>query len=155
MRKLLSLAACVATLALTAGASANSPAIHGTEPVVGDVIPCDNGVMLTAISGYLKVTFHEGASASGNMNITGTIVPVGVVFSGSDGNTYYGHGAGWFGGAFNAQTGGMTFTDTEHFIFTGPGGIIGTVRTTTHVSPNGKEVSVDLSSCTLPEEDEG
>ena len=154
MRKLSALvAASVVALALTAGASANSPAIHETENVVGDVIPCDNGVTLTVISGYLKITFHEGASASGNMNVTGTLVPVGVVFSGSDGNTYYGHGASWFGGAFNAQTGGLTFTDTEHFTFTGPGGIVGVVRTTMHVSPNGHEVSVDMSTCTLPEED--
>jgi hypothetical protein len=118
------------------------------------VIPCNNGVTLTAVSGYLAGTVHEGTSASGNMNITGTIVPVGVTFSGSDGNTYRAAGAGWFGGAFNAQTGGETFTDTEHFIFVGPGGLVGRVLTTFHVSPNGKEISVDLSSCTLPEDEE-
>jgi hypothetical protein len=154
MKKALALlVATVAVLAATASASA-AGAIHFTESVVGEVIPCDNGLTLTATSGYISGVLHEGTSASGNMNITGTFVPVGVTLAGSDGNTYHAAGATWFGGALNAQTGGFTFTDTEHIVFVGPGGVVGKVSTTTHVSPNGQEVSVDMSSCTLPEEEE-
>jgi hypothetical protein len=134
-------------------ASANSPAHHGTDSVVGDVITCDDGLVLTAVSGYFAVTTREGTSASGNMMITGTGVPHGVVLVDEDGNTYRAAGAIWFGGAFNAQTGGFTFTDTEHVMFLGSNGLVGSIRTTTHVSPNGREVSVDMGSCTAPEEE--
>jgi hypothetical protein len=134
-------------------ASANSPAHHGTDSVVGDVITCDDGLVLTAVSGYFAVTTREGTSASGNMMITGTGVPHGVVLVDEEGNTYRAAGAIWFGGAFNAQTGGFTFTDTEHVMFLGSHGLVGSIRTTTHVSPNGHEVSVEMGSCTAPEEE--
>ena len=135
----------VAALTIAGGASA-AGAIHFTESVVGETIPCDNGLTLTATSGFISGVLHEGTSSSGNMNVTGTFVPVGVTLTGSGGNTYHAAGATWFGGAFNAQTGGFTFTDTEHIVFVGPGGVVGKVSTTTHVSPNGQEVSVDMSS---------
>jgi hypothetical protein len=155
MRKSVALFVTAAVALGAAGAAAGSgPAVHFTEPVVGDVIPCEGGLTLTATSGELKGVIHEGTSASGNMNITGTLVPTDVVLLGSDGNTYHAAGAIWFGGAFNAQQGTGTFTFTEHIAFVGPGGgLVGTIHITEHVSPNGKEVSVDFGTCEEPEDE--
>jgi opacity protein-like surface antigen len=154
MKRVLALVAmAAAALALAAAAAASGPAVHFSESVVGDVIPCEGGLTLTAISGSLKGVIHEGTSASGNMNFTGTLVPKDVVFVGSDGNTYRPAGAIWFGGAFNAQQGTGTFTFTEHIAFVGPGGgLVGTIHITEHVSPNGNEVSVDFGTCEDPGE---
>jgi hypothetical protein len=66
---------------------------------------------------------HEGTSASGNLNFTGTLVPKHVMLVGNDGNMYWAAGAIWFGSAFNAQTGTGTFTFTEHLVFVDPGGV--------------------------------
>jgi hypothetical protein len=154
MKKVISLLAAFAgaTLILTAGAVASGPAVHFSEPVAGDVIPCEGGFTLTAVSGTIEGVIHEGTSASGNTNITGTLVPKNVVLLGSDGNTYRPAGAIWFGGAFNAQTGTGTFTFTEHIVFVGPGGgLVGTIHITEHVSPNGKEVAVNFGTCQDPE----
>jgi hypothetical protein len=152
MRKLWALGALgTATLAFAAAAPANGPAVHFTESVVGDVIPCEGGLTLTAVSGAFKGVIHEGASASGNMNFTGTLVPKNVVLAGSDGNTYRASGAIWFGGAFNAQQGTETFTFTEHLVFVGAGGgLVGTIHITEHISPNGKQVSLDFGTCEDP-----
>ena len=140
-----------AMLAFAAVAAANGPAIHFSESVVGDVIPCEGGLTLTAVSGELKAVIHEGTSASGNTNITGTLVPKNVVFVGSDGNTYRPAGAIWFGGAFNAQQGTGTFTFTEHIALVGPGGgLVGAIHITEHSSPNGKEFSLDFGTCEDP-----
>jgi hypothetical protein len=154
MKKVISLlVGFAATLAFAAGAAASGPAVHFSEPVVGDVIPCEGGFTLTAVSGSLQGVIHEGTSASGNVNFTGTLVPKNVVLVGSDGNTYRAAGAIWFGGAFNAQTGTGTFTFTEHIVFVGPGGgLVGTIHITEHVSPNGKEVSVNFGTCQDPGE---
>jgi hypothetical protein len=152
-RKLWALGALsAATLALAAAAAAG-PAVHFTESVVGDVIPCEGGLTLTAVSGEFKGVIHEGTSASGNMNVTGTLVPRNIVLVGSDGNTYRPAGAIWFGGAFNAQQGTQTFTFTEHIAFVGGGGgLVGAIHITEHVSPNGKEFSLDFWTCEDPGE---
>ncbi|HSK15010.1 MAG TPA: hypothetical protein VK915_02475 [Gaiellaceae bacterium] len=154
MRKLIALfTVCVAALVFAAAAAANGPAVHFSESVVGDMIPCEDGFTLTAISGSLKGVIHEGTSASGNTNFTGTLVPKNVLLVGSDGMTYRAAGAIWFGGAFNAQAGTETFTFTEHIVFVGPaGGLVGTIHITEHVSPNGKEVSLEFGTCEDPGE---
>jgi hypothetical protein len=146
--------AAAAALSFAMAAAGSSPAVHFSESVVGDVIPCEGGLALTGISGSLKGVIHEGTSASGNMNFTGTLVPKDVVLVASDGNTYRAAGAIWFGGAFNAQQGTGTFTFTEHIAFVGAGGgLVGTIHITEHVSPNGKEVSVDFGTCEEPDEE--
>ncbi len=148
------LGAAAAALAVATAAAGSGPAVHFSESVVGDVIPCEGGLTLTAISGSLKGVIHEGTSSSGNMNFTGTLVPKDVVLIGSDGNTYRAAGAIWFGGAFNAQQETGTFTFTEHIALVGPGGgLVGTIHITEHVSPNGKEVSVDFGTCEEPDEE--
>jgi hypothetical protein len=154
MRRVFSLFAAAAVPLMAAGvATANSPAIHFSEPVAGAQVVCGTTVY-TAVSGTLESVFHEGTSASGNMNVTGTTVPRNVVFEDAAGNLYRASGATWFGGTFNAQTETFQFTDTEHInIVSAQGGVVGWVRTTEHMSPNGKMVSVDLSTCVLPEED--
>ena len=145
-------AATVAALLPAAAAAGSGPAVHFSESVAGDVIPCDGGLTLTAISGSLEGVIHEGTSASGNTNVTGTLVPRDVVLAGSDGNTYRAAGAIWFGGAFNTQRGTDTFTFTEHIAFVGSGGgLVGAIHITEHVSPNGKSVSLDLGDCQDPD----
>jgi hypothetical protein len=145
------LAAAATALVMVTAAIASSPAVHFSESVVGDVITCEGGFTLTAVSGEFKGVIHEGESASGNLNFTGTLVPKNVVLLGSDGNTYRATGAIWFGGAFNAQQGTETFTFTEHIVFVGPGGgVVGTLHITEHISPNGKEVSLDFGTCEDP-----
>jgi hypothetical protein len=144
----------VVALAMAAAAAGSGPAVHFSESVVGDVIPCEGGLTLTAISGSLKGVMHEGTSASGNTNLTGTLVPKDVVVVGTDGNTYRAAGAIWFGGATNAQQGADTFTFTEHIAFVGPGGgLVGAIHITVHVSPNGKEFAIDIGTCEDPEEE--
>jgi hypothetical protein len=152
MRRVFALVAAGGAVLMAGVATANSPAIHFSEPVAGAQAVCGTTVY-TAVSGTLESTLHEGTSASGNMNVTGTTVPRDVVFKDSAGNLYRASGATWFGGTFNAQTGTFQFTDTEHInIVSATGGVVGWVRTTEHMSPNGKMVSIDLSTCVLPEE---
>jgi hypothetical protein len=154
MKKLLSfLALVLAVAAAVSPASANAPAQHSTEDVTGDVIVCGS-TAYTVTSGVLAITIHEGTSASGNANVTGTIVPRDVVLEDAAGNVYSIHGADWFGGTFNAQQGTSLFTVTEFFtILSSEGGVVGTVRAVFHISPNGKVVEFDFGTCELPEEE--
>lgn len=81
-------------------------------------------------------------------------MPKDVVLAGTDGNTYRAAGAIWFGGATNAQQGTDTFTFTEHIAFVGPGGgLVGAIHITVHVSPNGKELAIDIGTCEDPGEE--
>ena len=153
MRKLWALGALGAATLAFAAAAAAGPAVHFTESVVGDVIPCESGLTLTAVSGEFRGVTHEGTSASGNVNFTGTLVPMNIVLVGSDGNTNRPAGAVWFGGTFNAQQGTEPCAFTEHFAFVGgSGGLVGTIHITEHVSPNGKEFSLDFGTCEDPGE---
>jgi hypothetical protein len=154
MRRLVLLLALVlAAAAAVSPASANAPAQHFTEDVTGDEIVCGSTVY-TVTSGLLVITIHEGESASGNMNFTGTVVPRDVVLEDADGNVFSIQGAEWFGGTFNAQQGTFQFTDTDYFtIVSSGGGVVGTVRATFHISPNGKVVDLNFGTCELPEEE--
>jgi hypothetical protein len=153
MRKLISgLVIALSGLVAATPVGANQPALHFTEDVTGDVITCEDA-SYTAVSGELSIVIHEGASQSGNINFTGTIVPRDVILVDEAENTFSIVGAEWFGGTFNAQQGTFQFTDTDHFNIIGAGGVFGTVRVTFHLSPNGKVVDLDFGTCQLPEEE--
>ncbi len=144
------LAALALAGSLLAGASSAlaDGATTSVIPATGAVFACQNGTY-TAIAGDLKFVMHEGTSASGNENITGTATPEGVVLQDGFGNSYRLAGASWFGGTFNAQTGGQ-MTDTADFqILNAAGGTIARVQEMFHVDANGTVV-LDKSTCLPP-----
>jgi hypothetical protein len=115
--------------------------------VTGDVFVC-GARTYTVVSGTLSIVIHEGESASGNVNFTGTLTPHNVVLKDAAGNTYYIAGAVWFGGTTNAEQG--TFTAKLQIVARG-GGAVDSVNTVGHFSPNGKEFFLDFSTCVLPD----
>jgi hypothetical protein len=150
---MLLLALVLAAATAVSSASATVPAQHVTEDVTGDEIVCGSTVY-TVTSGVLAITVHEGASASGNTNFTVTIVPRDVVLQDAVGSVFSIHGAEWIGGTENAQTGTFQFTDTDYFtIVSSGGGVVGAVRATFHISPNGKVVDFNFGTCEIPEEE--
>jgi hypothetical protein len=148
------LALVLAAAAAAYPASANAPAQHFTEDVTGDVFVCESAVY-TVTSGVIAITIHEGSSASGNLNFTVTIVPRRVVLEDAEGNVYSLHGAVWFGGTLNANTGGEQFTDTEKLqIVSVGGGTVDSVNVTFHITAQPNNIVVkdfDFGSCELPE----
>jgi len=71
-----------------------------------------------------------------------------VVLQDQDGNLYSVGGAIWFGGTFNANTGGFQGTSTDKFqILSQGGGTVDSVNGVEHVSPNGKEFSFSFGTC--------
>lgn len=146
----------MAMFALMAGpALANQGAEHETFSVVGDVFDCGTE-SYTVTAGEVHVTFHEGESASGNTNLTGTLTPRKVVAESGDGRIVNVRGALWFGETFNAQQGTFqgTFTGKLQFVEKGKG-TVENVNMTFHVTfVNGEVITLkelDLSSCQLPE----
>jgi hypothetical protein len=141
-------------LALAVPALANQPAEHSTEDVTGDTFQCDSAVY-TITSGTLRIVVHEGASASGNTNFTVTLTPQNVVAVDEAGNQYSIVGAVWFGGTFNANTGGEQFTDTEKLqIVSQGGGTVDSVNITFHVTAQPNNIVVkdfDFGTCAAPE----
>ena len=138
-----------------APAVAGSPAQHAVEDVTGDQIVCES-TTYTITSGTIKITIHEGTSASGNENVTGTLTPQGVVATDGAGNVYSIRGAFWFGGAVNAQQETMVFTDTGKLQVVSQGsGTVDSVNVTSHVTiVNGntiKEFEFDFGTCEEPE----
>lgn len=132
-----------ASSALAAGATTS------VMPAAGTVFACQSGTY-TAVAGDLKFVVHEGTSASGNQNITGTVTPEGVVLQDGRGGSYRLAGAAWFGGTFNAQTGGGQMTDTANFeILSAGGGTIARVQEMFHVGANGTVV-LEKSTCLPP-----
>jgi hypothetical protein len=151
-RLLLGLLLTGAALAIGLQPAVASPAVHSEEDVTGAVFTCSDA-NYTIISGSISLVLHEGVAASGNMNVTGTVTPQGVVAQDEAGNLYDIVGAGWFGGSMNARTGGGAFTDTEKFqIVQQGGGTVGSVNLTTHISPNGDFNSFDFGDCVPPED---
>jgi hypothetical protein len=141
-------------LALTVPALASQPATHSTEDVTGDTFQCDTAVY-TVTSGTVSIVTHEGSSASGNMNFTVTITPRKVVAVDEAGNQYSIVGAIWFGGTFNANTGGEQFTDTDKLqIVSSGGGTVDSVNVTFHVTAQPNNIVVkdfDFGTCAEPE----
>jgi hypothetical protein len=149
LRFLLATAAMASVLLVgMSSAAANQPAMHFTQPVAGsDRLQCGD-TTYTPISGELATVVHEGQSASGNTNFTSTITPHNVVLQDQDGNLYSVGGAIWFGGTFNANTGGFQGTSTDKFqILSQGGGTVDSVNGVEHVSPNGKEFSFSFGTC--------
>ena len=155
MRRFLLLSSVGLLLALTAPALANQPAEHFTEDVTGDTFQCDTAVY-TVTAGTISIVVHEGASASGNLNFTVTITPRSVVAVDEAGNQYSIVGAVWFGGTFNANTGGQQFTDTDKLqIVSQGGGTVDSVNVTFHITAQPNNIVVkdfDFGTCVLPEE---
>ena len=138
-----------------AAPAAAGPAQHAVEDVTGDQIVCES-TTYTITSGTLKITIHEGTSASGNENVTGTLTPQAVVATDEAGNVYSLRGAFWFGGAVNAQQGTMVFTDTGKLQVVSRGsGTVDSVNVTSHVTiVNGNtitEFEADFGTCEEPE----
>ncbi len=149
-RLLIGLLITGAVLAVGAGPAFASPAIHAEEDVTGAVFTCAT-TTYTIVSGSISIVIHEGVSASGNMNVTGTLTPRDVIAQDEAGNLYDIVGAGWFGGTLNANTGGGQFTDTEKFqIVRQGGGTVDSVNATVHLSPNGDFKSFDFGTCVPP-----
>jgi len=134
-------------------AAANSPAQHAVEDVTGDQLVCES-TTYTITSGTIKITIHEGTSASGNANITGTLTPQQVIAIDEAGNVYSLRGAFWFGGAVNAQQETMVFTDTGKLQVVSQGsGTVDSVNVTSHVTlVNGNFKEFDFGTCEEPED---
>jgi hypothetical protein len=128
-------------------ALASQPAMHFTQPVPSDPLQCGDTIY-TPVSGELATVVHEGQSASGNTNFTSTITPRNVVLQDQNGNLYSLAGAIWFGGTFNANTGGFqaTSTDKSQIVSQG-GGTVDCVNGVEHVSPNGTEFFFSFGTC--------
>lgn len=153
-RLAMAVAAGVALVGM-APAAASGPAQHAVDDATGDVIVCES-TTYTVTSGTVKITIHEGTSASGNENVTVTFTPQDVVAVDEAGNVYSVRGAIWFGGAFNAQQGMFTFTDTDKLQVVSHGsGTVDSVNVTAHVTVvNGmvKEFEFDFGMCEAPED---
>ena len=149
MKRFLLVAAAMASVLLVGASSAlaNQPAMHFTQDVTGDTLQCGD-TTYTIVSGEIAIVMHEGQSASGNANVTGTITPRNVVIQDQDGNIYSLAGAIWFGATFNANTGGFQATSTDKFrIVSQGGGMVDSVNAVEHVSPTGKEFLFDFGTC--------
>jgi hypothetical protein len=149
MKRFLLVAAAMASVLLlgVSSAVANQPAVHFTQDVTGDKLQCGD-TTYTIVSGEIVTVMHEGQSASGNGNVTGTITPRNVVLQDQNGNLYSLAGAIWFGATFNANTGGFQATSTDKFqIVSQGGGTVDSVNAVEHVSPNGKEFLFDFGTC--------
>jgi hypothetical protein len=148
------LAAGAALVAIAGAPAVAAPAEHFVEDVTGDTIVCDT-TTYTITSGAIKFTIHEGTSASGNLNFTGTITPSGVVAVDESGNQYSVRGAFWFGATINAQreSGQETFTGKIQIVAPGSG-TVDSVNVTFHVNFVGEEITnvkeFDFGTCAEP-----
>jgi hypothetical protein len=103
------------------------------------------------VSGEIAIVLHEGTSASGNTNFTGTVTPRNVVLQDAAGNLYSLRGAEWFGATTNANTGGFQATFTGKFqVVSQGGGTVDSVNVVEHISFNGKEFTFDFGTCVAP-----
>ncbi len=148
-RGLLASVALMGSLLVGASAASASPASIDTMSATGAQFACQNDTYVVT-AGSLRFVMQEGTSASGNMEITGTVTPQGVVLTDLQGKTYSLAGASWFGGTMNAQTGGGQMTDTADFqILSQGGGSVATVQQVFHVDASGT-VALDKGSCVSP-----
>jgi hypothetical protein len=152
MKRFIVVAAGVASLLLfgLSSALANQPAIHFTEPGAGDVLDCGD-TTYTVVSGEIAIVLHEGESASGNTNFTGTVTPRNVVLQDEAGNLYSLRGAEWFGATSNANTGGFQATFTAKFqVISHGSGTVDSVNVVEHITFNGTEFTFDFGTCVAP-----
>jgi hypothetical protein len=132
-------------------AFANSPAQHSVENVTGEVLDCGSA-QYTITSGSVKTVFHEGTSASGNTNFTGTITTQGIVAEDAAGTQYSIRGTEWFGATDNAQQGTFqaTFTGQLQVVAAGAGRV-DSVRVVQHITfVNGNVKEFDFGTCVAP-----
>lgn len=152
MRRIGVLLSSVGLLLALAG-PALATAEHTLDDVTGDTFVCGTNVY-TITSGAISSVVHEGASASGNGNFTATIVPRKVVAVDAAGNQYSIAGAVWFGGTFNANTGGEQSTATQKLqIVSKGGGIVDSVNLTFHITAQPNNVVIkdfDFGTCEAP-----
>jgi hypothetical protein len=150
MKRMYLLLALVLAASAAAYPASAAPAQRFTEDVTGDVFVCATATYAVT-SGTLLSVFHEGTSASGNTNFTGTLVPRKVVLEDGEGNVYSLAGAVWFGDTSNAQQGSSqgTFTAFLNIVSKG-GGVVDTVKQVGHFGSNG-EFFMDSGSCVLPD----
>jgi hypothetical protein len=146
------LAAVAAAWAMTMTQAAAAAAVHDVEDITGEVLTC-GATSYTITSGSIRLVFHEGASASGNTNFTGTVTLQGVTAVDAAGNVYSIRGAEWFGATENAQQGGTfqaTFTGKLQVVAQGSGQVdsVNVVEHITSVSGNIKEF--DFGTCVAP-----
>jgi hypothetical protein len=148
------LASGVAVLCLVgAPAWAAQPAQHVVEDVTGDTIVCES-TTYTITSGSIKLTIHEGQSASGNLNFTGTITPQHVVAEDPAGNEYTLRGAFWFGGTMTQDTEQFWSTAKLQIVDQG-GGSVDSVNMTFFIQVVDGEVTnikdFDFGTCEEPQ----
>jgi hypothetical protein len=144
--------AAAGALCVVAVPAAAAGATHDQEPVAGEVLVC-GATSYTLTSGSIKLVSHEGTSASGNTNFTGTVTLQKVVAVDTAGNVYNIRGAEWFGATENAQQVGTfeaTFTGKLQVVAQGSG-TVDSVNVTTHItSVNGNVKEFDFGTCVAP-----
>jgi hypothetical protein len=143
------LIAVIALVALVPSAASAAGATVQIVPAAPAVFTCQGGVTYTVVSGSIRIVTNETTSASGNMSITGTIIPLDVTAVSSQGGTFRIVGSTWFGGSFNAQSGSSVMTDTAHFEILGASGPVDSVIQTFHFSSN-STVTLDKGTCQPP-----
>jgi len=152
--KRIMLAGAVGALVVGLGAGSafgRGPAERFTEDATGDVFVCEDATY-TVTSGSVQIVLHEGESASGNENFTGTITPRKVVAEDDEGNVVSIRGATWFGGSFNAQLGTEVFTVTDKLQLVQQGsGTVDNVNATFHITTvNSNVKEFDFGTCAPP-----
>jgi hypothetical protein len=152
VRRLTALIASAAAMcAVSLPDASASPAQHSEEDVSGDVLECHSSDY-TITSGSIGIVFHEGTSASGNTNFTGTLTTQHVVAVDEAGNVYSIRGTEWFGATENAQQGTFQATFTGHFqVIAAGSGRVDNVQVTQHITfVSGTVKEFDFGTCVAP-----
>ena len=148
-RGLLASVALMGSLLVGVSGASASPASVDTLSATGTQFACQNDTYVVT-AGSLRFVMQEGTSASGNIEMTGTVTPQGVVLTDAQGKTYSLAGASWFGGTMNAQTGGGQMTDTANFQILSQGsGSVANVQEVFHMDATGA-VTLEKGSCVSP-----
>ena len=151
------LVASLAGLGFVQPASASPGQVSLSVDVTGAVFPCADGTTYTVVGGTAMFLLHLSADATGGTHVTGTVAPTRVsLVSSSDSGTYRLAGASWFGGNVGAS-GQADFTDTEHFVILGPGGVVANVQIVAHFTqlPDGTvavSFEKNTGACTPPQD---
>jgi hypothetical protein len=151
------LVASLAGLGFVSSASASPGQVSLNVDVTGAEFACTDGTTYTVVSGTAMFLLHESDDATGGTHVTGTVAPTRVsLVSSSDSGTYRLAGASWFGGNFGAG-GQSDFTDTEHFVILGAGGVVANVQIVAHFTqlPDGTVTASfekNTGTCTPPED---
>lgn len=145
---------------LLAGTALAAPALavqhvtyHDSYPAAGAQITCGN-LQLEAVSGSIRVVFHENADAAGLFHYSSSNVADGVTLEDAAGMTYRLVGTSNFAGT-SASDSGMDeygdpvgiWTNTVSFtVLDSHGGRVGAVHAVEHLGPNGG-FEMNLGDC--------